>query len=90
MTCLIVEFRKETAVLAGAAGFFDVLFLDVAELFQNIGRPGTEFAEFAVADDVDPDFLLARHRLGDRFAQLRIEGFLIDFDALLDRRDMAQ
>jgi hypothetical protein len=84
-----VEIRKHLLIAAGAARSLDLALLDAAETVEHIERPAAEFAELAVADDVDAGLLLTPDHLGDGLRQAPIERGLIDLDAIVDRFDVA-
>ena len=65
------------------------MLLDAAETIEHIEGPAAEFAEFAVADDVDPGLLLPLDHIGDGIGQATIERGRIDFDTVVDRLDVA-
>jgi hypothetical protein len=79
-----VEIAELLLVAAGAARHLDVALLDAAEAVEHVKRPAAEFAELAVADDVDSGLLLLFHDLGNGLRQTAIERRLIDFDAAID------
>src|SRR5262245_16576670 len=84
-----VEIRKHLLIAAGAARRFDRAFLDPAETIEYVERPTAELAEFAIADDVDSGLLLSLDYVGYGLGQAAIERGLIDFDAVVDRLDVA-
>ena len=73
---------------ASARGF-DLTLLDAAETIEHVERPTAEFAELAVADDIDAGLLLTPDHLGHALHEATIECGLIDFDAIVYRFDVA-
>ena len=84
-----VEIRKHLLIAAGAARGFDGAFLDAAETIEHIERPAAEFPELTVTDDVDAGLLLSLDYVGHGIGQATIERGMIDFDAVVDRLDVA-
>ena len=59
-------------------------FFEAVQPIQYIKRPGTEFAEFTIADDVDARLFLLFDDVNDRFPETGLIGFLIDLDAVFN------
>ena len=85
-----VKIGKQLLIAPRAARRLDRALLDTAEAVEHVERPAAEFAELAVADDVDAGLALAPDHRGDAVGEAAIEGGLIDFDAVVDRLDVVR
>src|SRR5665213_1057841 len=74
----------------GAGRDFKIAFIEAAEPAEAIGGPAAEFAELAIADDIDARLRLTRHHLGDGCRQAGRERGIIDGDVAGHRADIIE